>query len=224
MISTRDLAGLPDVPTLRRLMQSLATLDSLLSRDWQYRYYSFNRKWSRGATMGSMRNGCGDDLHAHFSRAGCYLKGFAHEAKMSPYRGDGKQGLWPGLMDGVPKSFAKCVAEPAFDTPDTTFCIWRRPADAAWQRGNIDFPPGDDPDGSAGLLAIYDDDPVTYHAHALDYSEVDFLTPEMFRHVYDHHKLTDEFVRPFSDNGGDDPFTLADLAADLDEIGYPARR
>lgn len=42
MISSRDLSGLPDVPALRRLMQSLAMLDAILSPEWEYRYFSFN--------------------------------------------------------------------------------------------------------------------------------------------------------------------------------------
>lgn len=32
-----------------------------------------------------MRNGCGDHFFAHFTPAGCWLKGFAHESRMSPF-------------------------------------------------------------------------------------------------------------------------------------------
>lgn len=42
MISTRQLGALPDIATLERLCQSLALLDAILSREWEYRYYSFN--------------------------------------------------------------------------------------------------------------------------------------------------------------------------------------
>jgi hypothetical protein len=45
MISTRDLSALPTIETLRRLSQSLAMLDAIIVRDWDYRYYSFNSKW-----------------------------------------------------------------------------------------------------------------------------------------------------------------------------------
>ena len=57
MISTRDLSGLPDIDALKRLMQSMAMLDAILSPEWEYRCYSFNSKWgARGcAQMGSMR-------------------------------------------------------------------------------------------------------------------------------------------------------------------------
>jgi hypothetical protein len=63
VISTRDLSLLPDVESLRRLWQSMAMLDAILSPDWEYRYYSFNAAWGAGEEMGSMRDGCGDSLH-----------------------------------------------------------------------------------------------------------------------------------------------------------------
>ncbi len=44
MISTHNLAPLPDRPTLGRLTQSLATLDTVLSPEWEGRYYSFNSR------------------------------------------------------------------------------------------------------------------------------------------------------------------------------------
>ena len=84
MISTRDLSSLLDVDALRRLMQSIAMLDAILSREWEFRYFSFNRRWSPGEQMGSLRNGQGDHYFALFNAAGCWLKGFDHEAPMSP--------------------------------------------------------------------------------------------------------------------------------------------
>jgi hypothetical protein len=84
MISTRDLSGLPDIDALKRLMQSMAMLDAIMCPEWQYRLYSFNSKWAKGEQMGSMRDGQGDDLFALFTKDGCFLKGFAHEAPMTP--------------------------------------------------------------------------------------------------------------------------------------------
>jgi len=79
VISTRDLSLLPDVDGLRRTLQAMAMLDAILRPEWEFRYYSFNAAWAEGEQMGSMRNGSGDDFFAHFSSAGCWLKGFAHE-------------------------------------------------------------------------------------------------------------------------------------------------
>lgn len=71
MISTLNSDGLPGIDELRRLLQSMAMLDAILSPEWEYRYYSFNANWSTGEQMGSMRNGCGDHFFAHFTPAGC---------------------------------------------------------------------------------------------------------------------------------------------------------
>ena len=60
MISTRNLSALPAIEILRKLTQSLAMLDAIVGREWDYRYYSFNSKWGAGEWMASMRNGQGD--------------------------------------------------------------------------------------------------------------------------------------------------------------------
>jgi hypothetical protein len=59
-ISTRDLTALPTMETLKKLTKSLAMLDAIIMREWDYRYYSFNSKWAEGEQMASMRNGQGD--------------------------------------------------------------------------------------------------------------------------------------------------------------------
>jgi hypothetical protein len=216
MISTRALGSLPDVDRLRRLLQSVAMLDAILSPAWDSRYYSFNARWSPGEQMGSMRNGEGDDFFALFNSDGCFFKGFAHEATMSPYRRRPKQ-VWPGVVDAVPADFAGCLAEPAFSMDDTTFCIWRRYGDESWQVGPVKFPAGDDPDGSQLLLSPLDGDPDTYRAWAEDYygRPVD---PAAVAQVYGHTPLTEALIRRLN------PETSPDrLAADRKEIGYPQR-
>ncbi|MBO6551131.1 MAG: hypothetical protein JJ964_16135, partial [Rhizobiales bacterium] len=61
-ISTLDLSKLPSPLQLKRLLQSLALLDAIMSPEWEYRYYSFDAQWSPSETMGSMRNGSGDEF------------------------------------------------------------------------------------------------------------------------------------------------------------------
>ena len=90
MISTRDLTGLPDIRTLRRLTRSLAMLDAVLSPEWEYRYHSFDSHWAPGELMASMRNGQGDDWFSLFTSSGVVLIGLDHEAPM--YRQDDP---WP---------------------------------------------------------------------------------------------------------------------------------
>jgi hypothetical protein len=217
MISTRDLSLLPDIEGLKVLSQSLAMLDAIIYPEWEYRYYSFNCRWAPNQAMASMRNGSGDEYFALFSSAGVILKGFAHESLMSPYAND-RHSTWPGVLDNVPKVFSEFLSEPAFVVEDTTFCIWRTYDDAEWKQGNIQFPDGEDPDGSAELLGMLDGDPQTYQAWAEDYYERP-ISLSAVRYVYEHQPLTQEVVTML--NTG---LRLEALAADIEEIGYPLRR
>ncbi len=214
MISTRSHNGLPDVAGLRRLLQSMAMLDAILSPAWESRYYSFNAHWAAGRQMGSMRDGSGDHFFALFDEAGCFFKGFAHEAPMSPFE-RARPGVWPSVLDSVPAEFVSSLEEPAFAIEETTFCLWRRNSDASWQVGAIDFPAGPDPDGSLGLLAPLDGRPETYRAWAEGYYEQDVGLAEV-RHVYAHKPLTRALVSRLNPNA-----SMVELAADIEEIGYP---
>jgi hypothetical protein len=214
-ISTRHLDPLPDVDGLKSLLQSLAVLDAIMSPEWESRYYSFNSKWSRDEQMGSMRNGCGDEFFALFNRAGCFLKGFAHEYPMSPYRTSPPE-IWPGVLVGVPAELSTGLSEPAFSMADTTFCFWRRYTDDSWSHGPIDFPDDDDPDGSEFLLAMLDGDPDTYRNFAEEYFERT-VALDAIRRIYSHRPLTDAVVRALNADT-----SIKALRADIQEIGYPA--
>jgi hypothetical protein len=214
MISTRDLSKLPDVASFRRRTRALAMLDAILSPEWEYRYYSFDSHWAPGEMMASMRNGSGDHWFALLSHAGVALHGLAHEAPI--FRMDDP---WPGIFDALPREFhANFLAEPAFDTANSTFCIWRRAADATWSAGPVKLPPGDDPDGSAELLSILDGDPARYCAFAAGYYERSkrSIAPADVAAVYAHAPLTEALVRRLNPT-----VTLASLAGDIEEIGYP---
>jgi hypothetical protein len=225
VISTRDLSQLPDIDGLLRLLQSMAMLDAILCRNWQFRFYSFNSGWGDGEQMGSMRNGQGDHFFALFNSRGCFVKGFAHEAPMTPYRSDPAR-VWAGVLDSVPADFAPHMRDPAFALEDTTFCIWRRYGDPSWQRGEIEFPRGADPDGAERLLSPLDGRPETYREWAASYFDKPFLTVESVRQVYRHWPLTDELVAVLTSDVvmdyGDSPHLgVADLEDDITEIGYP---
>ena len=99
---------------------------------------------------------------------------------------------------------------------ETTFCIWRGHGDGAWHGGAISFPDAPDPDGSADLLAMLDGNPATYQARAERMYErtVDLAA---IAQVYAHEPLTHRLVRAINDAAD-----FADLAEDIEEIGYPA--
>ena len=107
-IATKNLTFLPDIDNLRKLCQSLAMLDAILSPDWENRYYSFNSKWGSDEMMASMRDGSGDEVLILFNKTGACINGFAHESIMSPWRFNPPK-IWPGVIDSVPKEFAKFI-------------------------------------------------------------------------------------------------------------------
>lgn len=164
--------------------------------------------------MASMRNGSGDGYFILFDQHGAAIKGFDHEAAMSPFETD-PPAIWPGMYDGVPSDFSSFLNDPAFSMEAETFCIWRRYSDTAWQRGPVKFPAGDDPDGSEWLLAIFDGDPSTYQSFARDYYEVE-LAREAIEHIYRLAPLKDEIVRAHNSE-----LTAENVEADALEIGYP---
>ena len=215
MISTRDLSQLPDVEGLRRTLQSMAMLDAILCPVWENRYYSFSAVWAPGENMGSMRNGSGDEFSAHFGSAGCWLKGFAHEYLMSPYR-ENPPTVWPGVLSAVPPEFANCLREPGFSVENVTFCIWRRHDDHQWQMGPIEFPHNDpDPDGSEFLLSALDGRPETYRAWAADYYDRE-VNLGVVEHIYKHQPLIPEVIRRLNAE-----VSMTELMPDISEIGYP---
>lgn len=214
MTSTRDLSGVPDVDGLRRLSQSLAMLDAILCREWEYRYHSFNSKWAAGEMMASMRDGSGDDYFILFTGAGAIMKGFAHAS--AAWRKALELGRpLPGVLDDVPEEFAGFLSEPAFSMDETTFCLWRRPTDSAWQTGAMAFLEGEDPDGSAELLRLIGGDPEGYRVWAESYFET-AVTRSAVDHIFNHRPLTEDVVKALNPK-----LSLADLAEDASEIAYP---
>jgi len=208
--STRNLA-LPQPRPLERLSPSLATLDALLMREWEHRYYSFNKDWdpARGNRMGSMRNGCGDDFFILFTAAGAAIKGYAHECPMAA------PGRPPaGVFEGFPPELEQFLDEPAFTMENTTFCLWC-PAGGSWSIGPVAFPEGDDPDGSEFLMELLTGAPEDYQEYAREYFEVE-VALDTVKSIYAHEPLTEALVESVNPET-----SVGELAADLAEIGYP---
>jgi len=211
VISTRSLGELPAIVELARLTGSLAMLDAILCDDWQLRYYSFDSKWADGESMASMRNGSGDHWYAWFTAAGTAIHGVAHESPM--FRpGD----PWPGIWDALPPELGGFRAEPAFDTDNSSFCIWRLCSDVEWRTGEISYTDGHiDPDGSAGMLSILGGDPESYRNWASEYFECD-LPLRSVAAIYRHRPLTEELVRSLNPEA-----SLGLLQRDVATIGFP---
>ena len=101
--------------------------------------------------------------------------------------------------------------------PVVTACLWRGTADDRWRHGVIDFPAGHaDPDGAAGLFGLLvERSPEAFRRFAEDYYEVP-VDLEAVRDVYALRPLSRELVSSLNPE-----VTLADLAGDIAEIGYP---
>jgi hypothetical protein len=214
MISMKNLTELPAIETLRKLTQSLAMLDAILMREWEYRCYSFNSRWAKNEQMASMRNGQGDGWYCGFDLPGAFLKGFDHEAEMSPW-GIEVPKVWSGRLDFVPEAFQSFATEPAFSMEDTTFCIWRGVQDSQWSTGKISFPATEDPDGSEWMLSILNGNPSSYKVWAEDYYECPVSLPAVQR-IYAHNTLSPELVQELNAT-----VELESLLADGAEIDYP---
>jgi hypothetical protein len=211
--STRNLGALPNIESLRRQMQTLALLDAILESEWEYRYFSFNCRWSNTEQMGSMRNGSGDDLFALFNGEGCFVRGFDHESLMSPWCNEHRK-VWPGVLEAVSPALSPSLQEPAFHMGDTTFCIWRDANDSAWRRGSVQFPEGEDPDGSGWMLSLICSSAAEYQMFANDYFEVD-VSLDAIRRVFAHEPMTEKLLSAFPTKR-----EFGDLLADASEIGY----
>ena len=213
MISTRKLSLLPNIEELRLLMQSLAMLDAILEEKWEYRYYSYNAKWSKNSEVAFIRDGSGDEYFAMFRANSAIIKGFAHASIMSPY-GKNPPSVWPNILDNVPNEFSEFIKEPAFSAIDTTFCIWHMVNDPSWQCGKIEFPNGKDPDGSEELLAILDGKPETYQAWSEGYYEHP-VNLDAIKQIYAHKPLTHSLVTELNKKS-----LLQQLIEEAKTIGY----
>ena len=205
-IGTGNLSSFPAPSRLKQIMQSMATLDAIISPEWEYRYYSFNSAWSAREMMGSMRNGSGDDLFALFSASGAFVKGFSHEQ-------------WEDFpideaYREVPTCFAQAVSEPAFSPEQVTFCCWYAEVRGLWEEASI--PPFDrEENGSAWMLSEIDGDASKYVEFAKEYYEID-INEAAVRSVYLHVPMTIELATSLN---AEIDFSI--LMSDLVEIAYP---
>lgn len=216
MKASERLAFLPDVKNLRKLTQSLAMLDAILSPEWEYRYFSFDSHWDKDEMMASMRDGSGNDYCILFNSFGAIVKGFDHESIMSPYAREPKQ-VWSGVLENVPTEFKDFLSEPAFSIEETTFCIWKKLTDESWQIGEIEYPDEDYPDGLEGLLFGLDGNPQTYKTFAEEYYEIE-VSMKLVEHIYQHKPLTDKLVKSL--NKG---VSINELQKDIKDVNYPLK-
>lgn len=190
MLSTSDLSEMPDIELLRQHMQKLAALTAVFSVDIGEPQFGFNPRWSKHQQVATNINGCGDELYIHFTRHGCFIKGFAHESEMTPYKSP-DHSIWTGVLENVPAEFNSSLKEPAFDPEATTFVIWRLATDSAWSTGDVKFPPGEYKDGSADLLLPITFTPTDFTEWLAENYETD-VDGGVVRSVFESQPLSEE--------------------------------
>lgn len=214
MISSRSVGELPGIDEVKRISQSIATLDAIMTDDWEYRYFSFDANWGEGEMLATMRDGSGDSYFILFNSFGAIIKGYGHESEMAAYTVDSGK-VWRGVLDEVPPEFEAVLTDPAFVAEETSFCIWRKYSDSHWQTGKIDFPDAKFVDGSEDILFMLDGSPKTYQQWANEYYEVS-IPLDAVKEVYEHKPLTQQLVSRLNPKR-----RFEDLESDLDEIHYP---
>jgi hypothetical protein len=200
---------LPDVREFTRVTQSLAALDAVLSPHLEYRYYSFNAAWGDGGMMASMRDGSGDHWFAWIASTGVALHGLAHESSsFTP----GKPKPWV-FKDLPPVFHAGFLKEPAFDTTNSTYCLWRSAHDTQWRRGSVPLDDGED--GAREHMEVLLAGPGGYRAWAEGYYEVALSLADV-EAVFRHEPLTDALAKRLNPK-----VDMPALRVSLKEIGYP---
>lgn len=239
-ISTKNLENLPEIETLKNLCKSISTLDAIICREWEFRYYSYQNNWDQtlGEECLEMRNGSGDSFFVLFSQNGAIINGFAHESEMSNWEEieierkgffkkmfgkketELRQNIWKGVIDNVPNEFKDFILGEPIKSIGTTFCIWRKNEDKYWKIGEVKFPKDKYGDGSEDLLYILDNNPETYKKWALEYYDEHFennkLKLETVKHIYDFKTITKEIILELNPSIED----FEELKEELKVIGY----
>jgi hypothetical protein len=207
MISTENLAVLPDRQRLYQICKSISVLDAIFEEEWLYRYYSFNSKWSDTEEFCEMRNGEGDQVLILFHPEGCAINGMTHEY----YPKDKDK-----LTSGLPERYHDFIFGEPVNSIGTTFCIWTDD-NSKWVLGEV----ASFDDGSSDVLTIFDGNPQTYYNWATDYYEVDFndnnSALNTIKKVYRGDTLTKDMIHSLNK----DFEHWQQLKEDLTEINYP---
>jgi hypothetical protein len=213
-------AELPPIDQLRERCQALAVLERIV--DSRYPYYAYTLAWGDGEAA-LMSNGSGDEWTIVFTAEGAFIRVFAHESDMSPYRDSDLQ-LWPGLLDGIPAVFRRQLEEPAFGDEGrfiATAVLWRLADDDRWHAGQgITFPalrgPYDTgPDGTGMLQILLEDITDRYVEFAREYYEIE-IERTAVEPLVARQPLTDTLVQALNPD-----LTVAEIRDDIDSIGYP---
>jgi hypothetical protein len=205
---------LPSASSLIQRCRALATLDLILSPEWEYRCYSFNSHWSDAELMASMRDGCGNEWWLVFHEAGwAALKGLNHECPAWSRHGEK---LSTALQQAVPTSLTGFTTEPAFRWNETSFAYFQETASGIWARANDLTPYGAEDAGEADLLPHLVGKAADYACFARDYYETD-VDEHLVAQIFNLQPITPDLVKALNPST-----TWEEISEELcSEIQYP---
>ncbi len=202
------------IPQLKRVCQSIATLDAIISPDWEFRYFSYNSKWDQGEELASMRDGEGDEYLILFDELGAII----NVAVL-----DESENIQKEAMEQVAPEFLHFLETEPIPSLGTTLCLWRKYNDLEWQ--TVDNQRFTDKlfETSMDLLFMLDGNPATYREWAVEYYEDEFscnldnLPLQWVEEIYKHTPITQKMVKQLNPHFED----WEDLLDELEEIAYP---
>jgi len=225
-LSTENLNLLPTPEELKQLCKSISALEAIISPEWEYRYYSYQKDWSETEEFCEMRNGEGDQMLILFGNDGTCINGFAHESKMNRREKSitekllgSKIEMNKGIVDELPEVYHEFIFGEPVKSIGTTFCIWTT-TENTWTTGQIELPNDDYKDGSSDLLHVLDGKALTYKKWAEDYYEEEFenreLKLELINKIYAGTIISRAIVLAINPEFED----FEKLESDLNDIGY----
>lgn len=205
-LSSKNLNLLPNPKELKQLCKSISTLEAILSPEWEYRFYSYQKDWSATEEFCEMRDGEGNQLLIVFKSNGTALNGFAHESQMI----DQKE-----ILSKIPMEFNDFIFEEPVKSIGSSFCIWQTKSDTYWQIGDIQYSNNSYYDGSEELLKLLDGKAMTYKVWADEYYEIE-LDLKLVEEIFQGNIITKDIVTKINPELND----FEKLKSDLQEIGY----
>ena len=209
MISTKDLSGMPDVASLRRICRAVAVLEMIAGDEEWLRRYFYHPNWDENEEVFEFSDGSEQQMLVLFRPEGCVISGVDCE------RYDWDED-WPSAEDitaGLPAAFHEFMYGEPVKSIKSTFCIWCTDG-VTWQKsGAIDL--GGE-DGSEDMLEILDGNPQTYARFCRSYYEKD-LPLAVIESVYRGEKMTPDMVKALN-SGRED---VQAIREELEKLGYP---
>ncbi|MGL4582112.1 MAG: hypothetical protein ACRCVU_03915 [Flavobacterium sp.] len=207
--TNKSLLPLPN--DLKKLCKTICLLDAILCQEWEYRYYSYDKKWSEEEEFFQMRDGEGNDMMILFKQNGTVINGFEHEL----YDYEAELPSKEKLTNKLPDQYSEFIFGELIASIGTTYCIWTDDNNQ-WTTGILEH----EQDGSEEQLAIFNTDPNTYIKWAVDYyyegEELSESSIEVIKSIYQGVTLTKEMITTLAPELED--WDL--LKEDINDIGY----